>query len=689
MGTFFLNQHLARVLFDLGADKSFVSISLAYMLNILPITLDTTYDIEMANGNLVGTNTVIQGCTLILLNQPFKIVLMPIKLGSFDVVIGMDWLSKYHARIICEEKVVHIPIDGETLIIREDIPVVREFPEVFPEDLPALPPVRQVEFQIDLIPGVAPVARAPYRLAPSEIFIEGFLKIAKPLTELTQKNKKYIWGEDQESTFQLLKQKLYEALILALPKGNDDFVIYCDASYQASNWLELLPAGSITTREDLTTRFLAQFFPPGKTTKLRNDILMFQQHHGESLSEAWTHLKDLLQKVPHRGIDLWLQVQIFYDHVNPVTRRTIDQLAGGKLRDLNAKESWALLEDLALYYNESWNDPMDFAKPVKAITLPQDVPSISDRRLIELENQVQLLMKAHLAPTQPSQVNKVTTSCEICSGPHDTQYCMENPEQAFIEYASSRIDEAGGKWYTFKPEQNNLGYTYNPSWKSHSNLSSINTISIHPKQQLPEIETEPPHPEEPEPTLEDEFQDLHLNLTVLEVLAHAPIYNAILDKYIESLELGIELSEEEAPYWTTLGKRESYKPQPSSDEISAKPPYYARKDFLDCHFARENGKFLEDAELNPFKDTLVFRRMNKPPKNGDGAWHAKIRLIDPGEEEFTKTLQSIPTTRSSPKGLSKENHRTWTTSTILSSSVPADYVSAGHVLVSVDRDRIC
>ncbi|GKC09857.1 putative reverse transcriptase domain-containing protein [Tanacetum coccineum] len=119
-GMFLLNQHLARVLFDSGADKSFVSISLASMLNIPPITLDTTYDIEMADGNLVGTNTVIQSCTLILLNQPFKIDLMPIKLGSFDVVIGMDWLSKYHARIICDEKVVHIPIDGETLIIRGD-----------------------------------------------------------------------------------------------------------------------------------------------------------------------------------------------------------------------------------------------------------------------------------------------------------------------------------------------------------------------------------------------------------------------------------------------------------------------------------------------------------------------------------------------------------------------------------------
>ncbi|GJQ90649.1 MAK10-like protein [Tanacetum coccineum] len=232
--------------------------------------------------------------------------------------------------------------------------------------------------------------------------------------------------------------------------------------------------GSISTWEDLTTRFLAQFFLPGRTVKLRNDILI------------------------------------------------------GKLCDLNAKESWALLEDLALYDNESWNDPRDFAKPVKAITLPQDVPSTSDRRLIELENQVQCLMEAHLDPTHPTQVNKITTSCEICSGPHDTQYCMENPKQAFVEYASSRTNEARGKWYMFKPEQNNLGDTYNLSWRSHPNLSL----------QQPVVEIKPQQSEEPEPTLEDEFKDLHLNLPVLKVLAHAPIYNAILDKYIESLELG-------------------------------------------------------------------------------------------------------------------------------------------------------
>ncbi|GJY21447.1 zinc finger, CCHC-type containing protein [Tanacetum coccineum] len=98
-----------------------------------------------------------------------------------------------------------------------------------------------------------------------------------------------------------------QALSDAVGKNAPAFILI-SLRDQARNWLERLPAGSITTWEDLTTRFLAQFFPPERTAKLCNDILIFQQHHGESLSEAWTRFKDLLQKVPHHGIDLWLQV---------------------------------------------------------------------------------------------------------------------------------------------------------------------------------------------------------------------------------------------------------------------------------------------------------------------------------------------------------------------------------------------
>ena len=119
-GTFLLNNHYAKILFDSGADKSFVSTAFASLLDIAPTTLDTTFTIELANGKFVNTNTVLQNCTVNFLNHPFKIDLMPIKLGSFDIIIGMEWLSHHNANIICGEKVVHIPIDNETLVIRGD-----------------------------------------------------------------------------------------------------------------------------------------------------------------------------------------------------------------------------------------------------------------------------------------------------------------------------------------------------------------------------------------------------------------------------------------------------------------------------------------------------------------------------------------------------------------------------------------
>ncbi|GJV04505.1 zinc finger, CCHC-type containing protein [Tanacetum coccineum] len=162
---------------------------------------------------------------------------------------------------------------------------------------------------------------------------------------------------------------------------------------QASNWLESLPTGSITRWEDLTTRFLTQFFPPGRTVKLRNDILMFQQHHGESLSEAWTRFKDLLQKVPHHGIDRCLQIQIFYDHVSFHRKCEIDRAADGKLCNKNTDESWEIIENLALYDHEGWDETKEFVKLVKAISTPQGISKIPDWRLLELEDQINFLLK--------------------------------------------------------------------------------------------------------------------------------------------------------------------------------------------------------------------------------------------------------------------------------------------------------
>ncbi|GKB52592.1 putative reverse transcriptase domain-containing protein [Tanacetum coccineum] len=210
---------------------------------------------------------------------PIDLIL--IELGSFDVIVGMDWLVKCDAVIVYGEE-----------IHRKGMSVILGL---------RLPPHRQVEFKIDLMPGATPVTQAPYHLAllemkelskqlqelsekgdvvwsdqrtdnvyglnescikgihvdPAKIeaiknwaapstptkvrqflglavyyrrFIEGFSLIAKPLTKLTQKNKKYEWGEEEEEAFQMIKQKLCSAPILALPNRNEDFVVYCDAS---------------------------------------------------------------------------------------------------------------------------------------------------------------------------------------------------------------------------------------------------------------------------------------------------------------------------------------------------------------------------------------------------------------------------------------------------------------------------
>ncbi|GJZ71769.1 putative reverse transcriptase domain-containing protein [Tanacetum coccineum] len=209
-GKFLLNNRYASVLFDSGSDKSFFNARFSHLIDINPDKLDVSYEVELADGKVVSTNTVLRGCTLNLVNHIFEIDLMPIELGTFDVIIRMDWLAEHDAVMFCGKNVVCIPCGNKTLIVEgdkgpsrlkviscikaykyiergcqmfvaqvtkkkskekrlEDVPVNRDFPEVFPDNLPGLPPLRQVEFRIDLVPRAAPVARAPYRLAPSEM----------------------------------------------------------------------------------------------------------------------------------------------------------------------------------------------------------------------------------------------------------------------------------------------------------------------------------------------------------------------------------------------------------------------------------------------------------------------------------------------------------------------------------------
>nr|GEU63887.1 putative reverse transcriptase domain-containing protein [Tanacetum cinerariifolium] len=177
-GTFLLNNRYATILFDSGADKSFVDIKFSHLIDIKPVKLNSSYEVELADGKVVSTNSVLRGCTLNLLNHLFDIDVMPIELGTFDVIVGMDWLVERDALIVCARKYIErgsqlfiAQVTEKELVKKQlqDVSVICNFLEVFPDDLSGLPPPRPVEFKIKLIPGAAPVARAPYHLAPSEL----------------------------------------------------------------------------------------------------------------------------------------------------------------------------------------------------------------------------------------------------------------------------------------------------------------------------------------------------------------------------------------------------------------------------------------------------------------------------------------------------------------------------------------
>ncbi|GJT01310.1 putative reverse transcriptase domain-containing protein [Tanacetum coccineum] len=189
--TLTLNNHFATTLFDSGADHSFVSTTFIPLLGLEPGDLGFRYEIEIASEQLVEIDKVIKGCKLEIEGHVFDIDLIPFGHRSFDVIIDMDWLSNYKAEIICHKKVVRIPLpDGKVLRVvgerpkekarllmsakasdkkQEEIVVVRDFPEVFSDDLSGLPPIREIKFWIELIPGAMPVAKSSYRLAPFEL----------------------------------------------------------------------------------------------------------------------------------------------------------------------------------------------------------------------------------------------------------------------------------------------------------------------------------------------------------------------------------------------------------------------------------------------------------------------------------------------------------------------------------------
>ncbi|XP_071740302.1 uncharacterized protein [Rutidosis leptorrhynchoides] len=397
-GMFLINSVLARVLFDSGANRSFMSVTYCDKLNLHVEMISVPLRVEVADGKTVPVTTSVSGAIIDIDGGLFPITCLVMPIASFDVVLGMDWLSQNRGSIKCHKKIISFPLtDGTCVMARgerggfgcplisimkakkslakgfesflvytidtkkdnktmSDIPVVSEYPELFPDELPGLPPAREVEYKIDLVPGATPVAKAPYRLAPSKIryhqvrvaesdipkmtfrtryghyeflvmpfgltnepaifmdlmnrlclpfldkfvivFIDDILiysktesdhashlrqvlellkreklyakfskcefwlrefwlrevqflghiickdgikvdpakieadfsKIAGPLTKLTRKDVAFRWNNEQEKAFQTLKQLLCQAPVLTLPKGCDDFTVYCYAS---------------------------------------------------------------------------------------------------------------------------------------------------------------------------------------------------------------------------------------------------------------------------------------------------------------------------------------------------------------------------------------------------------------------------------------------------------------------------
>ncbi|XP_071688266.1 uncharacterized protein [Rutidosis leptorrhynchoides] len=210
-GNFLVNSIPTKVLFDSRADRSFVAIRFAPCLNKLLLKLELPLEVEIADDKPKLVVGVYKNCNIDINSKLFDVDLIPMTMGEFAVIIGMDWLSWHGANIVCDEKIIRVktPSEEEMIIQGEGqrrpvsictyararrlmssgcatflahvidsrresksinyIPVVNEFEDVFSDDLPGIPPERQVEFSIELVSGATPIAKTPYRLAPTEM----------------------------------------------------------------------------------------------------------------------------------------------------------------------------------------------------------------------------------------------------------------------------------------------------------------------------------------------------------------------------------------------------------------------------------------------------------------------------------------------------------------------------------------
>ncbi|GJW70659.1 putative reverse transcriptase domain-containing protein [Tanacetum coccineum] len=275
---------------------SFVSTAFSSQIDITPTSLHHYYDIELADGRIIRLNTILRGCTLNILNHPFNIDLISVELGSFDAIIGMDCNqgNEAHLHIISYTKTHEYMLKGCTVFLAnittkdlkdksekkrlEDVPIVRDFPDVFHKDLPGLPPTRQVEFQINLIHGAAPVARAPYRLAPSEM-----KELSEQLKELSDKGfirpNSLPWGalvlfvKKKDGSFRMCidyrePNKLTVKNRYLLPRIDDLF-----DQLQGSSVYSMIDLRSVYSLKPLETHFTSPVYSDSRIHKSLQHIL--------------------------------------------------------------------------------------------------------------------------------------------------------------------------------------------------------------------------------------------------------------------------------------------------------------------------------------------------------------------------------------------------------------------------------
>ncbi|KAJ9141055.1 hypothetical protein P3X46_031636 [Hevea brasiliensis] len=228
---------------------------------------------------------------------------------------------------------------------------------------------------------------------------------------------------------------------------------------RTKEWLHSLPLGSITTWDELSQAFLAQYFPPSKTAKLRNELTSFKPRDDESLYEAWERYKDLQRRCPHHGIPKWMLVQHFYNGVSPAIRITIDASSGGDLMEKSKDEAFSTLDKIA-YNNYQWScERNEIKKPAGMFEL--DAMNMINAKFDALTRKMdKLSMKID------SSAGGSSNSVEVKAA---NVNCAADFSALSQDFSSEQVDYVGN--YNQRPGGNPFSATYDPAWRNHPNFS--------------------------------------------------------------------------------------------------------------------------------------------------------------------------------------------------------------------------